>query len=72
MVLSHFTIVLFVSGYQILDHLWTGPARVNQHPRQYLHLSEWGLLVAIFRPKTVRFELRERDLVQEAQDICHI
>jgi len=38
-------------------------ARVNQHPCWYLDLFEWGLSVAILRPKNVKSELRHPDLV---------
>jgi hypothetical protein len=40
-------------------------ARLNQHPRWYLHLFERGLLVAILSSKNIRFELRDPDLVLE-------
>jgi hypothetical protein len=40
---------------------------VNQHPHWYLHLLEFGILVAIFNPGNDKIELRNLDLVW-----CHI
>jgi hypothetical protein len=36
---------------------------VNQHPHWYLHLLEFGILVAIFNPGSDKIELRDLDLV---------
>ncbi len=40
---------------------------MNQHPHEYLHLLEFGILVAMFNPGNDKIELRNLDLVW-----CHI